>query len=995
MASNAGVSIPREPRVPLTVCVALLLIVVVLVVGGGLGVHNYLLTSRIVLDAADAVFQRMGREVALELARTTTPAELLVDVVAKQAVTDAMRFDDRMRELPSFAEALRESPAISALYIGYDNGDFFLVRALRDRETREALGAPTKAAFAVQSIEAAPGHAIASTKFVYVGDDLSTLGAVDRPDFAFDARTRGWYTAAIAADDSVRTSPYVFYTTREPGITFARRSASGRSVVGADITLAHLSQVLRRETIAPSGELFLVTGETHVVADNGTDSTASLRSATAPGGLTKLADLRRPSASELAGRIASNATAASFDFVVDDRVWIGRVERLDGDAATPLYLTIAAPRDELLVDARRMHERSIVATLAAIVLAVPLAWFVASRVSRPLRRLAGVAGAIQSLDFSPAAPVRSIVREIDRLDSVLRSSRDSLRRFVDISDALAAERDIERLIRRVLDETMQLAGADAAALHLVDEKRRTLDAAQAVHADTTATSVQLASLSLVNAADATTPIVRAAVGGETILVDLPRDDASIRQCLGSNGGTVGTAALLSTPLRNRAGEVIGVLTFVGSATKAAAVRPQVVAFIEKLSGIAAIAIETQRLLAEQKALLDAFIQIVAAAIDAKSPYTGGHCQRVPALAKMLARAACDARDGPFRDFRLNDDEWEALHIASWLHDCGKVTTPEYVVDKATKLATLYDRIHEVRMRFEVLKRDAEIAFWKDRFQGGDHATLEQRLASERRALDEDFAFIASCNEGGEWMDDAALERVRSIAQRTWQRTLDDRIGISWEERARKARQPAPALPATESLLCDAPEHLIDRHSAELMPDDNRWGFKLTVPKHRYNLGEVHNLTVRRGTLTAEERYKINDHIVQTIVMLENMPFPRHLAEVPEIAGGHHETMDGRGYPRRLLGEQMSALARMMAIADIFEALTARDRPYKKGKTLSESLQIMARMRDERHIDAELFDLFLASGVYRRYAETYLSPDQIDDVDLTLLRGSSAADRVSA
>lgn len=296
------------------------------------------------------------------------------------------------------------------------------------------------------------------------------------------------------------------------------------------------------------------------------------------------------------------------------------------------------------------------------------------------------------------------------------------------------------------------------------------------------------------------------------------------------------------------------------------------------------------------------------------------------------------------------------------------------------------------MRFEVLKRDAEIAFWKDRLAGGDQTTLEQRLASERRALDEDFAFIASCNEGGEWMDDAALERVRSIAERTWQRTLDDRIGVSWEERARKARQPAPALPATESLLSDAPEHLIERQSAELMPDDNRWGFKLTVPKHRYNLGEVHNLTVRRGTLTAEERYKINDHIVQTIVMLENLPFPRHLAEVPEIAGGHHETMDGRGYPRRLLGGQMSALARMMAIADIFEALTARDRPYKKGKTLSESLKIMARMRDERHIDAELFDLFLASGVYRRYAETYLSPDQIDDVDVTLLRGGSAAER---
>ena len=988
MALHARSSVSREPRVPLTVCVALLLMAVVLAVGGGLGVHNYLLTSRIVLDSADAVFQRMGREVALELARTTAPAELLVDVVAKQKINEAMRLDERMRELPAFAEALRENAAISALYIGYDNGDFFLVRALRDRETREVLGAPAEAAFAVQSIEATQAQTSPSTKFVFVGDDLAILATVDRRDFAFDPRTRGWYQAAIAADRAVRTSPYVFYTTHEPGITFARRSPSSKSVVGTDITLARLSQLLRKQAVAPSSELFLATGEGSVVADNGPDSSAVPPSANDSSGLAALARMPRATSVELARRIASDATGQPFDFVVDDRPWVGRVERLDGGDATRFYLAIAAPRDELLVGVRQMHERSIVVTLAAIVLAIPLAWFVASHVSGPLQRLAGDARAIQSLDFSPAPPVRSIVREIDNLDSALRSSRESLHRFVDISDALAAERDMGRLIERVLLETMQLAGADGAALHLVHHKRRVLDAAQAVRANGAA-AMQPASLPLNDDRDAASPIVRAARDAVTILADLPADDATISQWLDADVGADTTLSMLATPLRNRAGEVIGVLSLVSGRVRAAAVRPQVVAFIEKLSGVAAIAIETQRLLAEQKALLDAFIQIVAAAIDAKSPYTGGHCQRVPALAKMLAQAACDAREGPFRDFRLSDDEREALHIASWLHDCGKVTTPEYVVDKATKLSTIYDRIHEVRTRFEVLKRDAEIAFWKDRLADGDEGTLALRLAAQLRALDEDFAFIASCNVGSEAMDDAAIERIHHIAQRTWQRTLDDRIGISWEELARKERRPAQALPATESLLSDAPEHLIERQSGDLMPDDNRWGFRLTVPHHRYNLGEVHNLTVRRGTLTAEERYKINEHIVQTIVMLENLPFPRHLADVPEIAGGHHETMDGRGYPRRLVGGQMCTLARMMAIADIFEALTAVDRPYKKGKALSESLRIMARMRDERHIDGNLFDLFLTSGVYRRYAETYLDKNQMDDVDVEALRGDDA------
>ena len=154
-----------------------------------------------------------------------------------------------------------------------------------------------------------------------------------------------------------------------------------------------------------------------------------------------------------------------------------------------------------------------------------------------------------------------------------------------------------------------------------------------------------------------------------------------------------------------------------------------------------------------------------------------------------------------------------------------------------------------------------------------------------------------------------------------------------------------------------------------------------MPPHKYNLGEVYNLSIVRGTLTTEERFKINDHIVQTIVMLENLPFPQHMERVPEIAGGHHEKMDGTGYPKKLKGTEMSVPARIMAIADVFEALTAADRPYKKAKTLSESIHIMAHMVDDQHLDAELFRLFLESGVYRDYAVQYLESDQLDDICL--------------
>jgi hypothetical protein len=230
------------------------------------------------------------------------------------------------------------------------------------------------------------------------------------------------------------------------------------------------------------------------------------------------------------------------------------------------------------------------------------------------------------------------------------------------------------------------------------------------------------------------------------------------------------------------------------------------------------------------------------------------------------------------------------------------------------------------------------------------------------------------------MADDDLQRLQHIAQRTWTRTLDDRLGVSWEENRRQARVPKPTLPVTESLLADKPEHLFERHEAELIPADNPWGFQLDVPTWKYNRGELYNLCVTRGTLTREERYVINHHMVQTILMLSQLPFPSHLENVAEIAGGHHEKMDGTGYPKRLKREQMSLPARMMAIADIFEALTAADRPYKKAKKLSEALGIMATMCRDAHIDCELFKLFIDERIYLRYAEEYLDPRQIDEID---------------
>jgi len=251
-------------------------------------------------------------------------------------------------------------------------------------------------------------------------------------------------------------------------------------------------------------------------------------------------------------------------------------------------------------------------------------------------------------------------------------------------------------------------------------------------------------------------------------------------------------------------------------------------------------------------------------------------------------------------------------------------------------------------------------------------------------LDQDFAFVAACNEGGESMSPENLQRLQRIAETTWTRTLDDRIGISWEEKQRKEKSPKEPLPCAEKLLADKVEHLIERGPQDQLPEHNHWGFRMHTPQYKYNRGELYNLSVQRGTLTTEERYKINDHIVQTIIMLERLPYPKHLQDVPKIAGSHHEKMDGTGYPRGLTGEQMPLTGRIMAIADIFEALTASDRPYKKPKKLSEALAIMAKMSQQQHIDGDLFKLFIVSGACLEYARKHLQEGQIDSIDINRL-----------
>ncbi len=524
-----------------------------------------------------------------------------------------------------------------------------------------------------------------------------------------------------------------------------------------------------------------------------------------------------------------------------------------------------------------------------------------------------------------------------------RRMLQQLEKLTEIGIALSAEHDTAQLLEMILLGAKGLTNADGGTLYSVQEDGTVkmeivcTDSLGFMMGGTSGKPIPFEPIPLYDYKGYPNKhmVVTSAVLDDTT-INIPDAynaegfDFSGTKAFDANTGYRSTS-FLTVPMKDHQGVIIGVLQLLNAQDEQSG---EVIPFsetaqrlAESLASQAAIALTNRRLLEDLKNFLDALIQLVATAIDEKSPYTGGHCKRVPELTMALAEAAHNAKEGPFRDFHMDDDDRYELRMAAWLHDCGKITTPEAVVDKSTKLETIYDRIQVVETRYDVLKRDAEIAMLRRQLAATndeEKAEAQREYEETIRRLDDELAFLCVSNTGGEFMSEEDQERVRQIGQRSY------------------------------------------RHNGKEI--------------NLLSKDEVANLTIQKGTLTDEERQIINNHIVVTIKMLEALPFPKNLRNVPEYAGGHHEKMDGSGYPRGLTGEQMSVQARIMAIADIFEALTAKDRPYKEGKKLSETLRILGFMKQDQHIDPDLFELFIREGIYRSYAETYLAPEQIDEVD---------------
>ncbi|AGI23178.1 metal dependent phosphohydrolase [Pseudomonas sp. ATCC 13867] len=938
--------------IPLQLLVAGAIILSMLALAGALLIQGYRGVEGALVAAAGESASQLGATINERIRRLIDPAESALRLMTHDPISQTDNLPARLDRLPMLVENLRANRTLSAVYIGYPNGEFMLIRALRVPEVRRSLQAPDQSKYLVQSLTLDDQSTLRG-EWRFYDSELRLLRVQERPDYRFDPRQRPWYLESLNTGKTVLTQPYVFFTTREIGLTLAHRSVDGAAVIGMDASVNDLGGEMGDLRQTAHTELAVVDGKGTVIAYPDLSKLMIHRGDELR--LATLDELGVPSLTRL--NVASIPAGTPQAYDVGGQSWYGIWVPLSNFTSSEVRVLIAIPAVELLAGARQLLFNQALWSGALLLVLLLIGWYLGRRIARPLTALADQVGALAAFDFARPVGVESKIAEVRDLSSVMGSMSRTIHNFQAITLTLSRETRLESMLDGVLSRLVEATGVMGGAVYLLEDQDCRLRLACAVNGKQYPQSMLIEGFTEAQLAE------------------------RVDQALANRG------QYLEVSLRNRSDDLLGILVLQLAEEGAASRQPRkpFKQFVEELSGAAAVAIETRQLIEAQQRLLDAIIKLLADAIDAKSPYTGGHCERVPQLADLLLQKVIDARDGEYASFTMSDVERYEFQIAAWLHDCGKITSPEYVVDKATKLETLYNRLHEVRTRFEVVWRDIELDYWRGMAAGNDIGLLAARRDALHEALREDYAFVAQANIGGEFMKDEDIERLKRIGERRWLRYFDDRLGISRDELERLEGRPEPTLPVEEFLLADKPEHRVPwgERKPPVDKDDPRnvWGFDMRLPPCASNHGELYNLGVRRGTLNEEERFKINEHIVQTLMMLTTLPLPRHLRRVPTIAANHHEKMDGTGYPRKLSREQMSIPERVMAIADIFEALTAADRPYKAPKTLSESLKILAFMARDQHIDGELFRVFLIQGVYLEYGERFLRPEQMDAVDV--------------
>jgi len=907
--------------------------------------------------------------------------------------------------LPSIITTLKQNTSFYSMYYGFENGTFFQVIAVRNRDAiRIKHNAPKETQWIVRSIIDVKNTPITKhiQQWSFLDKNVNLIKSYDDPASKYDPRKRPWYINAIKNNDVNLSSAYIFNSLKQPGITASKRILSQQGVFGVDLTLNGLAKTISAKKVSENGGVILYDNQNRLLA-----ASSTLGSYKPLENLNKITSPAiKAAAKATQSKSLQNITEAGKEFLVDQ--YIVSFEK------KTLTLSVVAPKTDFQSQFTNLQQQLFVVCAIIILIFIPISYGFSSRLAKHVTLLAKTIENVAKEGFVFEKPASSRVVEfnefiqafyhmndaLEQKSKALKAEQDKLTRLIELGIAMSSEQDSDKLMEMVLLGAKELTNADGGTLYILNEEQKLQfqivrnDSLNIALGGTTGQPVNIPPVSLFD--DLGNPnktnVVSYAVHQEKSVNIANAYDTNDFDFSGTrlfdNNNNYKSESFLTVPLKPRGGEVIGALQIINARTEDTdEIIPfgkNIQPFIEALAAQAATALYNRNLLDAEERMMDALIHLIAGAIDAKSPYTGGHCGRVPELSISLAKAAGESNIAHLADFEFKShEEWREFEIGAWLHDCGKVITPEYVVDKATKLETIYNRIHEVRTRYEVLLRDCEIKYLKSIAQGHDAAQAKKEFDAQKETLFDDYAFIAECNIGGEFLEDDKISRLQEIAKTPWMRNFNIQLGLSQDELKRYENEPEG--PCEETLLNDKSLHVIKRETS-LTELFETGGFTIDIPENLYNRGEIYNLGVKRGTLTEEERFKINEHVIQTILMLETLPLPKHMQRIPEYAGTHHETMNGSGYPRKLDETELSIPSRIMAIADVFEALTASDRPYKPIKTLSEAIKILSFFKKDSHIDPVLFDLFLTSGIYREYGEKYLLPEQIDEVDISLYIG---------
>ena len=525
------------------------------------------------------------------------------------------------------------------------------------------------------------------------------------------------------------------------------------------------------------------------------------------------------------------------------------------------------------------------------------------------------------------------IEEKDQKNNKMNYLIKSNKKLIDIGYQISHQKDYSQLLEEILIGAKELSGADGGTLYIFNAEEKALEfkifinTSLNVHYCDMDDKVLWKPLKLYNDDNSTNKKNVAVVCAmqdyliniNDIYHSVTYDFAGAKHFDKENNYK--TTSMLVIPMKNKENDLIGVIQLINKLDdgKITSFNSDDEALITSMSAQATMVLENNHLVIELEKLLYSLVKSIGSALNEKSNYTAKHVSNVERLSEMLIDTI-NINETTFKDISFTSDEIEEMKLAAWLHDIGKITTPEYVVDKATKLETIYDRVQTIEAKFEILKRDIEIIYLKGEI-------TEEERAEKTKQIQEDINFIHTINSGEIFMKKEYIEKLNYIASKY-------KISVNYKKK---------------SLLT---------------PD------------------ELYNLSTTKGTLTKEEREVINNHVIVSYNMLKEVPFPKKFEKVPKIAGSHHKTVDGKGYAaKEIINLEMTIRDKILAVADIFEALSAHDRPYRGPNTLSQIADILVQMVKDEQLDRDIVKLFLEEKLYLQYAKEYLAPTQIDEVDI--------------